>query len=645
MSIAAPVRGYEEETRASTFRPLIFEEVLMGRSRRLRRTSLVATSALTAMTAAFAGNGSSAAAGVVDPAAAAQGQQPVATGRGGAVASVDLDASRAGIAVLRQGGNAIDAAVAVASTLGVTEPYVAGPGGGGFMVIYLARQHRVVTIDGREACPAACTPKLFVENGHPLNFEAARHSGLAVGVPGMVGTWSDATRRFGALGLSADLQPAIHRALNGFRVDSTFDQETRESLDVLRAFPASRRLFLGPDGNPWPVGTTLKNPDLARTYRLLAAHGAHAFYEGPIGNAVVQTVRHPRTVAHSPLNVRPGIMTPQDLAAYAPRRPAPTRVGYRGYEIYGMAPPSSGGSTIGEALNILSGFDLSHESRALALHQYIESLRYSFADRNRYVGDPRQVAVPLRTLLSKKYAATRRCHIDRTAAHSPVPPGDPYHLHSGCAATAVGASYPDHEQSTNHIVTTDRWGNVVSYTNTIEQFAGTGMTVPGYGFLLNNEMTDFDFTPADSRVPDPNLPGAAKRPRSSMSPTIVLRDGQPAFALGSPGGATIITTVLQILLNHIDFGMSLEKAIAAPRVGNANTPTSFAEPAFLKSQVARVLHRVHNQQFTEVTGPEPIDRQIGAATGVQILGDNLFRAAAEPRRRGGGAALVVHPLH
>ena len=189
-----------------------------------------------------------------------------------------------------------------------------------------------------------------------------------------------------------------------------------------------------------------------------------------------------------------------------------------------------------------------------------------------------------------------------------MPPGDPYHPHQGCRTAAAPAVSIDHEQSTNHLVTSDRWGNVVSYTNTIEQIAGTGMTVPGYGFLLNNEMTDFDFTPIDPPRPDPNLPAAGKRPRSSMSPTIVLRNGKPVFAVGSPGGSTIITTVLQILVNHIDFGMSLEQAIAAPRVGNSNSPTSYAEPAFLHTRVARLLHRRHGQEFTEVTGPAA-DRQ------------------------------------
>jgi gamma-glutamyltranspeptidase/glutathione hydrolase len=283
------------------------------------------------------------------------------------------------------------------------------------------------------------------------------------------------------------------------------------------------------------------------------------------------------------------------------------------------------------------------DSRALSLHHYIESLRYSFADRNRYVGDPAYVDVPLHGLLDPSYATTRRCLITDQAASSPVAPGDPYPPYSGCSGAGTAATSTDHEQSTNNIVTADRWGNVVAYTNTIEHFAGTGMTVPGYGFLLNNEMTDFDFAPVSPDVPDVNLPAAGKRPRSSMNPTIVLRHGKPAFAVGSPGGATIITTVLQILINHIDFGMSLEQAIAAPRVGNFNTPESFAEQAFLDSPVAQTLEQEDGQQFSLVTGPQQIDKEIGAATGIELHGLNSFTAAAEPVRRGGGSAMVVRP--
>ncbi|HET7305538.1 MAG TPA: gamma-glutamyltransferase [Segeticoccus sp.] len=614
----------------------------MPRARRLRRSTVSVTCA--AMVAAAALTTAGQAAGA-DPGGwgGHRGKQPVATGRGGAVASVDLDASRAGIKVLRRGGNAIDAAVATAATLGVTEPFVAGPGGGGFMVIYLAKQHRVVTIDGRETCPAACTKDLFVENGKPLEFEEARHSGLAVGVPGMVDQWAQAVQRFGTKKFAQDLQPAIKVAHRGFLVDETFVQETKESLADLQAFTSSRKLFLK-DGQPLPVGTRLRNPDLARTYRLLAKHGPRYLYEGPIAKAIAHTVQNPPVWQGTPLTVRPGIMTAQDLASYHAETPAPTHVSYRGYDVYGMPPPSSGGSTTGEALNILSGYDMSGD-RADALHHYIESLRYSFADRNRYVGDPDYVDVPLQGLLDPDFAATRRCLITDQASASPVPPGDPTPPYAGCSPAGTATSPADHEQSTNNIVTADKWGNVVAYTNTIEHFAGTGMTVPGYGFLLNNEMTDFNFVPADPDVPEVNLPAGGKIPRSSMNPTVVLQDGEPAFAVGTPGGATIITTVLQILVNHIDFGMSMEEAIEAPRVGNFNTPESFAEQAFLDSPVADQLRTEHGQQFSVVTGPLQLDKEIGAATAVELLGGNRFRANAEPVRRGGGSALVVRPGH
>ena len=569
-------------------------------------------------------------------------EHAVATGRGGAVSSVDANASRAGISVLRRGGNAVDAAVAVASTLGVTEPFVAGPGGGGFMVIYLAKQHRVVTIDGRETCPSRCTQGLFLENGQPLAFEEARHSGLAVGVPGMVDTWGRAVDRFGKHAFAADLQPAIRRAERGFRIDRTFREETDESLADLQAFTSSRQLFLR-HGKPLPLGSRLRNPALARTYRQLAAHGPRALYHGPMARAIAHTVQHPPVWKGTPLTVRPGIMRRRDLRRFHVDQPRPTHVRYRGRDVYGMPPPSSGGSTTGEALNILAGYDMSGDSRALSLHHYLESLRYSFADRNRYVGDPKYVDVPLHGLLDPAYAATRRCLITDQAATSPVAPGNPTPPYAPCPTGATPTKAADHEQSTNNIVTADRWGNVVAYTNTIEHFAGTGMTVPGYGFLLNNEMTDFDFAPSSPDVPDVNLPAGGKIPRSSMNPTIVLRHGHPDFAVGSPGGATIITTVLQILINHIDFGMSLEQAIAAPRVGNFNSPTSSAEQAFVDLPVATTLEDQYGQQFTVVSGVTPLDSEIGAATGISMLPHHRFRAAAEPVRRGGGSALVVNP--
>jgi gamma-glutamyltranspeptidase/glutathione hydrolase len=569
-------------------------------------------------------------------------KEPVATGTGGAVASTEFNASRAGIDTLKAGGNAIDAAVAVASTLGVTEPFVAGPGGGGFMAIYLARTHQVVTIDGREKCPAACTTQLFIDpaTGQPFAFEEARHSGLSVGVPGMVATWANAVRSFGLRSFAADLQPAITVAERGFTISPDFVQIEEKALPDLQAFTPSRDLFLTPDGQPLPVGSTLRNPDLARTYHDLARFGPDYLYHGPLGAEIADTVQHPPVWPGTPLTVRPGIMTAADVANYTAPQRAPTHVTYRGLSVYGMAPPSSGGITTGEALNILSGWNLSSEDRAQALFQYLEASRLAFADRNAYIGDSDYVSVPP-GLLDPAFAATRRCLIGNTALTSPVAPGNPFPPYAPCA-TAVSCAAGQEGMQTNHIVTADKWGNVVSYTNTIEQFAGSGMTVPGRGFLLNNEMTDFNFAPAAPG--DPNLPAPGKRPRSSMDPTIVLKDGVPDFTLGSPGGSTIITTVLQIMLNHIDFGLSLPDAIAAPRASQRNTATTLAEPDFYNSALAQQLTSQYGEKFSLNTGPVlPLDQYIGSATGIQFLPGGRFQAAAEPVRRGGGSALVVRP--
>ncbi|MGH8961801.1 MAG: gamma-glutamyltransferase [Jatrophihabitantaceae bacterium] len=573
-------------------------------------------------------------------------KQSVATGTGGAVASAEFHASEAGIDVLRHGGNAIDAAVATASTLGVTEPFVAGPGGGGFMLIYLAKTHQVLTIDGREQCPAACNPQLFIDpaTGKPLAFEEARHSGLSVGVPGQPATWATAVSRYGKQSLGADLRPAVKLAQHGFTITPEFVQEEQVSLPDLQAFTSSRKLFLTKDGQPLPVGSTLRNPDLANTYRLLGRTGTKYLYGGPLGREVAHTVQHPPVWSGTPFTVRPGIMTARDIANYATKVQPPTHVNYGGLDVYGMAPSSSGGITTGEALNILSGYDLNSEPRAQALFQYLEASRLAFADRNAYIGDTAYEPVPQQGLLDPAFAATRRCKIGDTALTSPVAPGTPFPPYAPCS-TASSAANPVHEGTqTNHLVVADKWGNVVSYTNTIEQIAGSGVTVPGRGFLLNNEMTDFDFAPASPTTYDPNLPAPGKRPRSSMNPTIVLKDGTPDFTVGSPGGATIITTVLQIILDHVDFGMSLPDAIAAPRVSQRNAATSDAEPDFYNSALAAQLTSQYGEQFKEVTGPVlPFDQWIGNATGIDFLGHGRLQAAAEPVRLGGGSALVVNP--
>ncbi|HEY7633585.1 MAG TPA: gamma-glutamyltransferase [Thermoleophilaceae bacterium] len=579
-------------------------------------------------------------------AAAQQTRSATAIGTGGAAASVDRDATRTAIQVLRHGGNAIDAAVAANATLGVTEPYVAGIGGGGFMVVYLAHQHRVVTIDGRETAPQSFPQDAFIDpqTGQPIPFTPQRvTSGMAVGVPGTLATWATAERRFGTMSLSKLLRPAIRVARHGFVVDQTYHDQTQSNLDRLGAFTSSRRLYLMPDGQPPAVGSVMRNPQLAETYRQIARRGVGAFYHGPIGAAVANTVQHPPESQQNSLgfHIRPGLMTPDDIARYTAPTGQPTHVGYRGLDIYGMQPPSSGGSTVGEALNILEGFDMSTPDRALALHRYIEASKLAFADRNRYVGDPDFENVPLGGLLSDGFAGERRCLIGPTAAAAPVAPGDPTPPFSSTCSAAAGSQPNGREgTSTNHLTVVDREGNVVAFTSTIEQIAGSGMAVPGYGFLLNNELTDFDPAPPADGSPDPNLPAGGKRPRSSMAPTIVMKDGRPYFTVGSPGGATIITTVLQTLLNRIDFGMSLPDAIAASRASNTNSATTMAEPAFL-SQYGNELETRFGQQFTSTaTTSTP---EIGAATGVEFLPGGRLEAAAEPVRRGGGDAEVVRP--
>jgi gamma-glutamyltranspeptidase / glutathione hydrolase len=569
------------------------------------------------------------------------GRQAVATGTGGAAASVDQDATRTAIQILRRGGNAVDAAVAANATLGVTEPYVAGIGGGGFMVVYLAKQHRVVTIDGRETAPQAFPEDAFIDpqTGQPIPFYPQRvTSGMAVGVPGTLATWAKAASLYGTMRLSKLLQPAIAIARRGFVVDQTFHDQTEMNRPRFQGFTSSRALFLTPDGQTPAVGSVVRNPELAQTYEQIAHDGPGAFYGGPIGAAVVDAVDHPPVAPDSQLGfpVPPGVMTEADVAGYAAPLRDPTHVDYRGYDVYGMGPPSSGGSTVGEALNILEGFDLSAADRALALHRYLEASRLSFADRNRWVGDPAYFDVPLEGLLSKGFAAERRCLIGPTALTSPVPPGDPSPPYdTSCSPGAAPAAVDTEGTSTNHLVVVDRFGNVVSYTSTIEQIAGSAIAVPHYGFLLNNELTDFDPVPASPGTPDPNLPAGGKRPRSSMAPTIVLHDGRPLLTVGTPGGATIITTVLQILLNRLDFGMSTPDAIAAPRASQRNSAATQAEPGFI-AQYGGVLTNDFGQSFAST--PE-----IGAATAIEFLPDGQLQAAAEPVRRGGGDAEVVCP--
>jgi gamma-glutamyltranspeptidase/glutathione hydrolase len=578
-------------------------------------------------------------AAIVAVAPAAQASEPpTSVGRGGAAATVDRLATQAAIDTLRRGGNATDAAVTAAAVLGVTEPFSCGIGGGGFMVSYDAGEGEVTTNDHRERAPRAMVPDSFFENGAPLAFSDARYSGLSVGVPGTVSGWARELRRHGTISLAEALAPAIRVARRGFLVDAAFAAQTQENLDYFDDVPATAALYLDPDGTPRDVGTVLRNPDLARTYELIAQRGARAFYRGPIADAIVETVRNPPVAPTANHVFRPGVMDRPDLRAYtAPQRPA-VHSTYRGLDIYGMGPPSSGGSTVAEALNILEGYELGAMTRADALHLQLEAARFAFADRGAHLADPDFYEVPLAGLISKDFAATRRALIGDRAALSPVEPGDPLPFDDGSSDRAGEPSATSTRVgTTTHITVADKRGDVVSYTFTIESTGGSGLVVPGYGFLLNNELTDFNVT----STTHPNRVEGGKRPRSSMAPTIVLRDRRPWLGVGSPGGSTIITTVLGILVDRIDRGSTLPEAVAAPRASQRNTPTTVAEPAFIGSPEAAALGaRGHAFSVAPTASGAP---EIGAATGIEFIDRHGLLAAAEPVRRGGGSALAVRP--
>ena len=556
------------------------------------------------------------------------------------MASFNPDATRAGIEILGRGGNAVDAAVAVEAALGVTDPGVAGIGGGGFMVIYLRKAHRVVTVDGFETAPQALHENAFVDPATRTAIPPAEREtgGLAVGVPGTLALWQQALRAYGSMTLAQVLRPAISLARRGFAVDETY-VGTEDLADRLRAFTSSRALFLTATGAAPATGVMRRNPQLAATYTAIGREGVGVLYGGRIGEAVIEAVTHPPVTANSPLpfSVRPGVMTLADLVRYRAVQREPTRVSYRGYDVYGMAPPSSGGVTVGEALNILERFDLSGTDRALALHRYLEASRLAFADRDRWIGDPDQVAVPLSALLSKDFAGARRCLIGPTALASPVPPGDPNPpFNASCPDTTGSAARVLEGASTNHSTIVDRFGNVVSYTSSLGDLGGSAIAVPGYGFLLNDHLNEFDPLPLSPTQPDPDLPAPGKRPRSSAAPTIVLRSGRPVLAVGSLGGPAIITTVLEILLNRIDFKMSLPQAIAAPRASQQNAATTEAEPAFLAASPQLTT------RFGQSFSPAEFDF-IGAATGIEVIRGGSFEAVAERTRLGGGDAEVVCP--
>lgn len=557
-------------------------------------------------------------------------QEYMQRGKGGAASTIDHYATEAAINIIKIGGNAVDAAVAAAAVINVSNPFSAGIGGGGFMLIYLADEDRVVTIDAREMAPLVVTPEMFLDDsGDAIPTTERVSSGLAVGVPGTLAGWDEALGRYGTLGLDVVLRPAIRLAEEGFPVDEDFAAQIAGQKERFNAFTSTAQLFL-PDGAVPQIGSTFRNPDLAETLRQVADAGIEAFYKGEIAHDIVEAVQDPPVIDDPPFKVRGQEMTLSDLDTYNVVLRDPIVTKYRDFKIYGMGPPSSGGLTVSLILNMLEGNDLGSLPRPVALHEMIEAMKLAFADRDAYTGDSDFVNVPVEGLQSQDYADERAELITEEAA-SEVAPGDPFAHQDDLSPPLLPPEEDDEGQSTTHIVTMDAEGNAVSFTTTIGRTGGSGIVVPGRGFILNSTLNAFDKVPGG-----PNSGEPRKRSRSSMAPTIITREGKLYLAIGSPGGATIITTVAQVLLNVLEFWMALPEAIDAPRFSNRGGSSTNFEFNVLPSEELLQMLEGYGQSLQKT-------KELGAVTGILVLGDGEIVAAAEKVRRGGGSAQVVNP--
>jgi gamma-glutamyltranspeptidase / glutathione hydrolase len=502
-----------------------------------------------------------------DPAAApeqATGSRSVqlATAKSFMVAAANGAAVDAGLEMLRAGGTAADAAVAVQLVLNLVEPQSSGLGGGAFILHWDAANQALEGYDGRETAPAAASPDRFLVEGRPRPFEQAVFGGLSVGVPGALRALEALHRRHGRLPWAHLFEPAIKLATDGFRVSPRLHLLLRwQGADGFSA--AARAYFFDTTGNAWPVNYLLKNPQFAASLRAIAAGGSAAFYEGAIAEAIVAAVR--TAPNHQ------GDISLADLAGYSAKERAPLCVGYRGYKVCGMGPPSSGGLAVAQVLELIEPFDLGKgpgsAMNARALHLIAEAEKLAFADRDAYVGDPD--FVPARAgLLNRGYLDARRSLIDPTAAMSRPPPGTPPQT----ATDSVGDDVTIEAPGTSHFSIVDRDGNVLSMTTSIE--AAFGSRLWAAGFLLNNELTDFAFRPVDGRGrPLANALVPGKRPRSSMAPTIVFDEtGKPWASLGSPGGSRIILYVVKALVALIDWQLDAEAATALMNFGSRGGP-------------------------------------------------------------------------
>jgi len=529
----------------------------------------------------------------------------------GMVASEEAVATRVGVDMLRQGGNAVDAAVAVAFALAVTWPEAGNLGGGGFMLVHQAETGDTVAIDYRERAPGAADRDMFLDDdGIPVDARS-RSYGLAVGVPGTVAGLALALERYGTISLAETLAPAIRLASDGIAVTPALAQSLAGSRARLARWPASARIFLHPDGEPYVAGETLVQADLAHTLRLIADQGPQAFYTGPVAESIAAAVAGAG-----------GVMTDSDLADYRAQVREPIIGHYRGVTIRSMPPPSSGGVHLVQMLNILEGYPIAAlgHNTAPTIHRMAEAMTRAYADRSRYLGDSDFVDVPVARLTDKAYAAELRASIDPKRA-TPADRVAP-------EAVPPPAESPD----TTHFSVVDRAGNAVSNTTTLNFNYGIGLVAAGTGVLLNNEMDDFAARPGAANafgliggVPNEVAPG--KRPLSSMTPTIVFRDNRPFLVTGSPGGSRIITTVLQIILNVIDHDMTVAEATDAVRVHHQWQPDRlYVEPGLDATTIRQLEAMGH---VVDIGG------FMGSTQSILITDDGGLTGASDVRRPGG----------
>jgi len=531
----------------------------------------------------------------------------------GMVVAQEKLAARIGAEMLRQGGNAVDAAVATGFAMAVTYPRAGNIGGGGFMVIHLKERNEDIAIDYRETAPAATTKDIFLGADGKPDTAKSRNSALAIGVPGTVAGLALALEKYGSghFTLSEVLQPAIALARDGFVMTDDMADSLPISYQRLVRWPASARIFSHDDGTPLRDGDRLIQPDLAATLSAIAEQGPRGFYEGLVAEKLAKGIQDAG-----------GIMTLDDLKSYQPVIRTPVHGTYRGYDIVSMPLPSSGGTVLLETLNILEGYQLRdfRQGSAASLHLLIEAMKRAYADRARYLGDPAFVDAPVNVMLSKDYAAKQRASIDPD--------------HATAAADVLQVKPLREGSNTTHFSVVDSMGNAVSNTYTLNFPFGVGLIPEGTGVLLNNELDDFTAAIGASNAFDlvgfeANLPGPEKRPLSSMSPTIVLKDGKPVLVTGSPGGSRIISTVLQVIVDVLDYHMDVAAAVAAPRLHHQWMPDEVRiERGFPSEVLAELSAKGHR-----------IVQPMGETSANSILvTSNGLLGAPDPRTRGAEAA-------